>query len=472
MVKCNMKKIPDRFNGYLRVNGNEFVYNVSDSVVTMLPAQSDKSKRWDVFQNTCSYKCELPEYLFGEYEGTQIAFLRKTEFSTRGLGLDLSIQFATPLIIKAAGNAVGYYGNLTEEWNKFHAITFYGGNINSLYMPQIAVEPTDMNQYFNNGARQVKIRPWKEYSHSIELNIDNEKVELTISVLQSGEMNDPIKLEAYNLGELNSYIRFSFENAQDSIKIIKYYKIVKSLVAILTKQNNVRFDVYLSQRNSTKQYFTTAYCKIFDRYENYSMKKTNRVIPLLSIWNGLPNLINKIAKNEAEILLTILPEDNKMVNKISISNIQDLCTALEVAYNWDSRTREKDEHITELKKAIKKSINEFIKNHPEIDVYTQTTVSSAFEYLSYTLKQKIITLYNENQSVIDLLISKRSLKEMSEENIAAFVKLRNGKTHSGVINWGNSAYLYPALLALLYVCFFRYIGLDEERIKVVIFNIL
>ena len=120
---------------------------------------------------------------------------------------------------------------------------------------------------------------------------------------------------------------------------------------------------------------------------------------------------------------------------------------------------------------IKKSICYFIKNHPEFDVYTQTTVSSAFEYLSYTLKQKIITLYNENQSVIDLLISKRSLKEMSEENIAAFVKLRNGKTHSGVINWGNSAYLYPALLALLYVCFFRYIGLDEEKIKAVIFNI-
>lgn len=467
-----MKKIPDRFNGYLRVNGNEFVYNVSDSVVTMLPAQSDKSKRWDVFQNTRSYKCELPEYLFGEYEETQIAFLRKTEFSSRGLGLDLSIQFATPLIIKAAGNAVGYYGNLTEEWNKFHAITFYGGNINSLYMPQIAVEPTDIKKYLNsNVVREVKMRPWEEYPHSIGLDIDNEKVELTIFVLQSGEKSDPTKLEAYSLGELNSCIQFSFEKAQDSDKIVKYYKIAKSLVAILTKQNNVCFDVYLSQRNSAGQYFPSAYCKIFDGYENYSTKKYNRVISVQSIWDCIPNLINIIANNEADILLAILPENNKMVNKISIVNIQDLCTALEVAYDWNSRIREKDVRIEELKKTIKKCIKEFIANNPEIDVYKQTTISSAFQYLNYTLKQKIITLYNENKSEIDLLILKRNLEEINEENITSFVKLRNGKTHSGIINWGNSAYLYPALVALLYVCFFRYIGLDEEKIKAVILNI-
>ena len=143
----------------------------------------------------------------------------------------------------------------------------------------------------------------------------------------------------YSLGELNSYIRFSFDNPQDFRTIKRYYKIVKSLIAILTKQNNVSFNAYLSQKNSQNCLFETAECKIFDRYPNYSLRKDHNVIPLISIIEYVPNLIEKIANSEAEVLLPLLPADNKMVNKITITNIQDLCTALEVAYNWGSLVR-------------------------------------------------------------------------------------------------------------------------------------
>ncbi len=48
----------------------------------------------------------------------------------------MAARFATPLIVKAAGNADGYIKMLTDRWDKFHAITFVGGNINALYDPQ------------------------------------------------------------------------------------------------------------------------------------------------------------------------------------------------------------------------------------------------------------------------------------------------------------------------------------------------
>lgn len=138
---------------------------------------------------------------------------------------------------------------------------------------------------------------------------------------------------------------------------------------------------------------------------------------------------------------------------------------MEVAYNRDKRVREKDSLIEELKKIIKKTISNFTALHAEIDVNKETTISSSFQYLDYTLKQKILTLYGENRDVIDEIISKYSLPPVNENTISSFVKLRNNKTHSGTIEWGDYANLYTALLALVYACFFKYIELPDEIIK-------
>jgi hypothetical protein len=394
--------------------------------------------------------------------------LRNGKFSSDSFGLNPSIQFWTPVIIKASGNSAYFYNMLTAEWNNFHSITFCGGNINALCNPQMAVERPTSNEYKKmscNGASEIKIRPWDDYTRTVDFGIDGEKATLTISVSQTGEANNSENMGSYSLGKLNSFIRFSFENAQGFEKIAKYYGIVKSLIAILTMSNNIFFEVYLSQRNSDNQYFKTGVCKISDHYENYSTRKWHNVVPIYNILDCVPRLIEKIANNEVEPLLTLLPEDNKKAKQISITNVQDLCTALEVAYDWSKRSKEKDPLIAELKEQIKKTITEFTHTHDEIDAYKETTISSAFQYLDYTLKQKILTLYNENCDAVDAIISKWSLPKVDEINVGSFVKLRNSKTHSGTIEWGDSADLYTALLTLGYACLFRYIGLSNEVIK-------
>ena len=334
-------------------------------------------------------------------------------------------------------------------------------------MPQMAIHhPVDTQNILNlEGVREIKTRPWKDYTYSIDLTIDNEKVNLTISVGQVGDKETNDYLKSYSLGELNSFMRFSFENAQGFKKIGKYYRIAKLLIAILTKQKNIFFETYLSQRGSDNKFFTTAYCKFADPYDNYSSKKYGNVISLLHILDYIPKLVDSIVNNECEPLLTLLPEDNRKLNQISITNIQDLCTALEVLYEWDKQHRKKDSLIVELKRKIKDTIKEFTELHPELDPSKQTTISSAFQYLDYTLKQKIITLYNENIDVIDAVISKWSLPKITDTNISSFVNLRNNKTHSGTIEWGENAEIYPALLALVYACLFTHLGIPEEKIK-------
>lgn len=251
--------------------------------------------------------------------------------------------------------------------------------------------------------------------------------------------------------------------------------IARSLVAILTRQNNISFDeIYLSQRNEQNLYFKSADCKLYDYYENYSIKQWHQTIQILSIFERLPRLIEMIDTGKANVLLDVLPDDNKEVNRISITNVQDLCTALEVAYDWEyaDEKREKDKLIDELKKDIKITIKEFCNQHKnEIDVNNETTISSSFQYLSYTLATRIYVLYCENKEIIDAVTERRSLSPIDENAILSFTRLRNKKVHDGMIEWGNSAQVYPSLLALLYSCLLKHIGIPYDRVNAIIQSI-
>lgn len=467
-----MKRIPDKFNGYLKIDDTEFSYNIDNFIVSLLPVQNEQNEKYEAFNQIRTSKRQKSEFLFGNHQGNKIAFLRNNCFHTGIFGMDLTIRFATPLIIEADGNAIGFYSMMTEPWYKFHAITFWGGVINSIFPPQVALKHPDIKELLdNNGVREIKIRSWNDYKQSIDFIFESEKINITISVSQSYDKINKEDFNSYTLGELNSFIKMSFEHPKTFDDIIKYYNIMKSLFSILTVQNNNFFEVYLSQRNTEGKYFVTANCKIFDGYENYCKKSADRVINISNMVEYIPNLINQIEKNKADTLLELLPNDNKDVNKISIKNVQDICTALEVSYAYNKDKRNKDKLIKELKENIKETIQIFITSHPEIDVNKKTTINSAFQYLDYTLKEKIIELSKENCEIIDEIIKKKSLPLMSEKNISEFVKLRNQKTHSGTLTWNDSVNLYPALLAIVYATFFRNAGLKEDVLKSILQNI-
>lgn len=328
------------------------MFNISlyDALHHPTQAYSSKAKMLDMYLKNPeeyreyvniikSHKTDTPEYLFGEDNNSMIAILRNGKFVTDPIGTNVAIRFATPIIIKACGNAEGFFNMLTEDWCKFHAITFCGGNINALYTPGIAIEQPDVSELLKyDGARTIKMRPWSAYTRTTQFQIENEKVTLTVSIGQTAETNNAENRGAYNLGKVYTFFRFSFENAQGFEKMEKYYIIARKIVAILTSQNNICFEeVYLSQRNSEQKYFKTGICKIFDSYENYSIRQWHKVIPIFSVFDYIPNLIDGIVNGKVNSLLELLPEDNKMVNRISIKNVQDLCTALEVSYQLDDK---------------------------------------------------------------------------------------------------------------------------------------
>ena len=89
--------------------------------------------------------------------------------------MNFAIKFSTPIIIKSSGNTDYFYSMLAADWDKFHAITFCGGSINILYNPWMAVEQVAYDSLNIDGAREIRIRPWNDYTHSVDFEIDGEK---------------------------------------------------------------------------------------------------------------------------------------------------------------------------------------------------------------------------------------------------------------------------------------------------------
>ena len=465
-----MKSISDIFNGYINVGEDSFAYSFSDYYVTLLPAHDDSTARREIYERLRSRGEVASEFLYGNDDNKEIAMLCKGRIHTSYMGLQLKSSFFTPLVVQAYSNTYEFFKNLSIDWTQFHAITFWGGSLNAIYNPQIAVEKEEATNDPSNGAREIKVRPWDDYTRKVDVVIDGEPATLTVSVMQDPGMHDKDQMGAYNLGLLNSFVRLAFDNPQNFGQIERCYVIVKKLVALLTGQNNIHLNLYLSQRNSDGLFEKSAICKVHEPYDNFSNRRWHEVISIYNIFECLPNLVQKIANNDADILVNLLPDNNKQARYVSISNVQDLCTALEVTYRWSDRHSEEDQLINELKKDIKKTIKEFMQQNKGIDVYKETTITSAFQYLDYTLKTRVVELYNESKDLVDFIVGKRGLPQVNDESIGAFVKLRNGKAHSGTFEWSDSAKIYMPLLAMVYIGLFRYVKLPEDTTRKVIEN--
>lgn len=122
-----------------------------------------------------------------------------------------------------------------------------------------------------------------------------------------------------------------------------------------------------------------------------------------------------------------------------------------------------------MKKTIKQTIIDFEENNPDIAVYKQTTISNAFQYLDYTLKDRIFHLYNNHKEAIEQIVKKQKLPEISLDSIRKFVDLRNKRTHNGNIDLGNGYEIYTPLLALVYACLLKRSGVTECHIKEVLY---
>lgn len=465
--------IPDSFCGYVTIEDSRYAFFVNGHFVKLLPAGKEGQDQWPAIiglipqeeNNRNDYK-----YIYGYDESlNQIALLQPDSLSHSFIGT----SFFAPIIIKSNGNADGFYRMLTKDWKQYDAIVFSGGIIDSLYNPKIAAlkRPTleEQKAAFSNydGAHSIEIKPFSDYTLDTSIEIAGQKAKLVLSVSQSGGEGN---VNTTDLGSLKSFIRLQFDNPQEFITLHRYIQAIKATIAVLAQQNNIDFDVSINQRTEDGKFMSTGICKVFMDSENFYNPQNHQVVPIQSLFDHIPQIIRIVESGEADTILALLPERNKDRKRVTISNVQDLCTALEAEYNlYSSKTSTtKDAAVQQLKKSIKSTIKAFTAENSNIDPDKETTISSCFQYLDLNLKNKIFALYEQHKTAVDGIRQKYSLPDITIESIGEFVKLRNTKAHTGKIAWSESANLYTALFALVYSCFFARADVPSDTIPQVI----
>ena len=454
-----MKWLKDNIDGYINIGDDTYTCHYHDMIVTLLPACDNDRNQLQIRNRLCDHDTSETEFYYGYADSYYVAFMRKGSIDVPRMGYNLSSHFLAKTVIVSRANC-GYYENI-DNWKHFRAMDFYGGSINAIIPPWYALSREEENECM--GGNFIRIRPKDEYSFSQEVIIGGEQIKVSCSIKQDNPtMNNSDS--SYRLGELSSYIRFEFSNEKEFESIEKYYKIIRQLIALLTMQSNVTFGIRLFQKTKEGKLDNTANCHVNESYENYVSVSKSSIVSLYQIKEGLQRILNSIANRESEIIVDLLPDNNKKKALITITNVQNMCAALEVAYSNGDRHVGKDAAINDLRKRIKQLIKEYSAENGW-DVYRETNINSCFEYLDYTLANKINELYSENQLLIDCITRKRGLPSVSLEGIRLFTKARNGRSHDGIIDFKNSAEIYMPLLAIVYVEFFRRAEIGNATIQ-------
>ena len=273
------------------------------------------------------------------------------------------------------------------------------------------------------------------------------------------------------IGYVDSSIRISFETPRRFNDVLEYFSIVKDLVALFTKHYNVRFETFLQQRTDEDLFFRTAVCKVNDGHINYLEEFHYYVLQIDDILrkeNGsviLQNIVSMVSNNEIQHIRRLFTDNNSRRNKISINEVGFLCSALEVECDKSLKKSEKNNWIEGLKQKIQETITIYEEENPYRYTYDETNISSCFQYLNYTLKQRIYDLYLLHKNILDQFVERKNLPQICVESIGNFVKIRNKSTHEGSNMWNGGEKSYLPLFYLTYVSFFSRAGMSDEDIK-------
>ncbi len=461
--------IENSFEGWIAVDKEYAIFSADDFIFHIFSPKPDFGEAKSLLKNFFAQNS-----VKGEYIQAQATSLHRIAFLNTFGAIDFfdphqGISFSTPIIIKSCGNTECFNRELTHDWELYDAITFWGGNINTIRNPKratIAIQEHNEKEY-NTGVNTIKVKPFSEQTHRIPITIRGARAEMVISSFSSDLENRSMR----EIGYVDSSIRISFETPRRFNDVLEYFSIVKDLVALFTKHYNVRFETFLQQRTDEDLFFRTAVCKVNDGHINYLEEFHYYVLQIDDILrkeNGsviLQNIVSMVSNNEIQHIRRLFTDNNSRRNKISINEVGFLCSALEVECDKSLKKSEKNNWIEGLKQKIQETITIYEEENPYRYTYDETNISSCFQYLNYTLKQRIYDLYLLHKNILDQFVERKNLPQICVESIGNFVKIRNKSTHEGSNMWNGGEKSYLPLFYLTYVSFFSRAGMSDEDIK-------
>jgi hypothetical protein len=286
-----------------------------------------------------------------------------------------------------------------------------------------------------------------------------------------------------NMGKLSSFIRLKFEKSQSCDEMLeKCYLTVKRFLSFCVGQENVDFsEIYLLQKvskdDAEEKYQKISLCKIFDEYTDHYVADFKRIPIQLNDFDEYIvkafEMFSAEVQSESKVSkfpwLMFLPRENKMRGYLTIDNIRDICTSIDLEFSNDKGKTFSGEPIkekVEIKAYLYECLEEYSNEH-NIDENIKKEVKHQMQISEWPLGSKMIAMYN-----FAINIAPDLKDHINESMISDFQKLRNNITHKKEYELREKYYhTYKALCNVLYICILHRMGLPEDNIKKMVANI-
>ena len=396
--------------------------------------------------NGYTYLESCDNYIFGQaHQGNNVAIF----VGRKGLSVEGHQRVFSSTYVVSSGCIN------PQDLSTFTGIRFVGGTLNAVF-------PTTYMRYCYKDDKIV----FEEKSNHIIHNVVTSKYHMNWSI----KAPDPNVTGSDSVPTNNSdvLVDILFDSPQPLSTLSHHYNKLKELLSFMTYRLNVGFrNVELIEKNTDKNTLVKQADVYIQEESRLTEKEHHHNITFHDLGGTFPNLMSLLydtQDQEPSYSLGFYPNSDKELYRISSAKIREVCSAIECELSFlPDLNQESNRLLNDLIDKVKTEIRSFRKEHEGLSNDTYNMIFSSVGKWSFTLAEKLTTLYNAYSQEMNALNPFKH--QVTEKDLRVFVKYRNHITH------GTHRILEPGigltahlLCGLVYCCLLKRIGIPQEKI--------
>lgn len=363
----------------------------------------------------------------------------------------------TDLYLVRVGNCIV---NPEESAITFDAIEFHGKNLARVFVPHAL-------SFAAPGGDGQEVLTYKD--DQLEYHFEANGIQYTLAVYSTPHRMVGIKGSC--LSNEDIYLRLSFSETLTVADLNKHYRMICTLLSIMTFRSRVDFDsVTLLSRNER---YAGAYDQEWNVYKKSlpeSCKKGSHFcLTFEDLGDSVQKLLEIIFSSEdrkPSYSMGFIPESDADVLRFDGDKIKSICAGLECEIDFcDIKEAEETAAI----KALAKEVSNLVKAHRSgptpLSAKSYEKIFSNIKHWGMALSDNVIELYHKHQIAMGIICGQISTY-VTDKDIESFVKYRNDVSHGSYRITDERIIKTAYVLArLVYCCLLARIGLKESQIE-------
>lgn len=440
----------DVITGYTEIHGTNFIFYLSDFLLTLVPATGEIPREFIFKQTTIEVQKGLTS------NNHEICFLH---LSFYGGFINQSI---TAYI---AAYVLGKNNLRLCEIDFFSELIFSGGVVDKYFSPSRKLDMQKIFEERGNNAETIYMRPQEDIDFIADVDTHLKMKFSVAGPSLPGQYSGEI-------GNLKSNFSLSTDTKWRLDNLLDLYRSVYHLFAFFNFRRNITFDeIILSKRNDDDKLEPIGTLFIVSKYPCTNVHAMKTIVHS-EIQGKIVKLYSCL--NDLEKHLSFIPENDDEAHILDYSTYMQTCAVFEGVFDMNyGNINVKDNSPAHLKvkKQIVLFIQSIISNSPD------DLKSEAQSYLDIiqkddekTLKAQFANVLRANKNILEQVFPKIRFNSNKINSIAFdFANQRNLLDHGAYARIPIlSVTPYTFAICLIYIMILGSIGIEEESITRII----